>query len=418
MPSNSLRILATGMGWPSLQPGGLNTYFKSICEHLSADHDLHALICTKDKPQVQEGMLVTNLADPQTSIGKRREVFRQHAARMLDEQKFDVVYSHFAPYGIGVAMEAKKRNVPVVMAFHGPWSEEIQVEGGGIKHRMKAWIARRIELKAYSLADAFIVLSETFRDILHHHYQVPLHKIHIIAGAADTARFQPSIDPIAVRDQLGLAQDSITVLTVRRLVKRMGLLQLLDAWQEVVKQAPSSMLLIGGKGPLKEELEKRIIEYGLQDHVRMLGYVSDQDLPRYYQAADLFVVPTQALEGFGLITVEAMSSGLPVMATPIGGSREILEKFDSDMLFKSVESHDMASGMIRIINNRERWPSAEQCRSHILEYYTWEQVTKRVEAVFDKVTGQGSNVYGRDRLSWSPNGSKGGRDTNVKSRLY
>lgn len=64
---------------------------------------------------------------------------------------------------------------------------------------------------------------------------------------------------------------------------------------------------------MMEELASKVAEYNLHNHVRLLGYVSDEELPLYHQASNLFVVPTQALEGFGLITVEAMASGLPVL---------------------------------------------------------------------------------------------------------
>jgi glycosyltransferase involved in cell wall biosynthesis len=402
MPSNKLQILSTGMGWPSSQAGGLNTYFKNICENLSDRNALQALVCSRDKPEVKEGMLVTNIADPEMKMRKRRNVFRTYAAKLMDEQEVDIVYSHFAAYGVGAAEEAMKRNIPVVMAFHGPWSEEIRAEGGGMKHRVKAWIAKSMEMKAYRFADAFIVLSETFRDVLHHQYGIPLEKIFIIAGAADIRRFRPSADRMAVRRSLSLAEDCTTVLTIRRLVNRMGLLQLIDSWKEVVLQAPNAVLLIGGRGPLKEQLESRIAEYGLEGRVRLLGYIPDSDLPGYYQAADLFVVPTQSLEGFGLITVEAMASGLPVTATPVGGSREILEKFRPEMLFKSKRSSDMAAGMIHLLKHKDQWPTAEQCRNHILENYTWEHVTNQVEAVFETVLDKHRSIDGRDRNPWSP----------------
>jgi glycosyltransferase involved in cell wall biosynthesis len=249
-------------------------------------------------------------------------------------------------------------------------------------------IAKNIERKAYRLADHFIVLSEAFRDILQHSYGVPKHKISIIPGAADTQRFHLSNDREALKKSLGIPEKQTIVLTVRRLVNRMGLMQLLDAWKEVVQVHPHVVLLIGGKGPLLEELRIRIQQHGLGTSVKLLGYISDEDLPRLYQAADLFVVPTQSLEGFGLISVEAMASGLPVIATPVGGSREILQSFRPEMLFLSEKSEDMAEGLIRLLNQKEQWPTAEECRSHIMANYTWEQVVNQVEAVLQEAVSK------------------------------
>ncbi|MFC3748865.1 glycosyltransferase family 4 protein [Paenibacillus sp. GCM10012306] len=387
MPYNDgLNIMTTGLSWPSLQPGGLNTYFKSICEQLSSRNRVHALICSQETPQVEGQLIIHNAGDPKDSIWKRRDAFQRKAAELMGSGsgRVDVLYSHFAPYGLGPAIEAKKRGIPVIMTFHGPWNEEMKIEGRGIKHRVKTTLAKSIERKAYKLADKFIVLSETFRDILHELHGVPLHKIVIIPGAANVERFHPPTNKLAIRRALNLPEGATTVLTVRRLVNRMGLLQLLDAWKQVSARFPNAILLIGGKGPLRGELEEKIADYGLNNKVRLLGYIPDQDLAAYYQAADMFVVPSQALEGFGLITVEALATGLPVMATPIGGNREILQGFRPELLFKSPSSEHMAEGIIHMLGNRKLLPSREECREHALEKYTWEHVADEVESIFQQ----------------------------------
>lgn len=408
MPSSELNILAVGMGWPSAQPGGLNTYFSSVCRQLAARHQLRALVCA-DGGSIDtdcDSLRVTNIADPGWSLKRRREAFRRHAAAMMDERKIDIVYTHFAPYGIGPALEAKRRGIPVVMAFHGPWSEEIKVEGSGLRQRLKARTAFWIEKRTYALADAFVVLSGTFRDMLHRVYGVPLDQIRVVPGAADTDRFVPHPDPGARKSELGL-DELPTVLTVRRLVHRMGLLQLVDAWKEVAARMPDARLLIGGKGPLKEELERRIAGYGLQRQIRLLGYVPDELLPHYYQAADLFVVPTQALEGFGLITVEALASGTPVVATPVGGSREILDRFRPDLLLRGKDDRAIAAGLLQALARRGQLPTAEQCRRHVMEHYTWQAVTGKVEALFAEFAAGGGVGRPGDRRAWTPARAEG-----------
>ncbi|WP_342428284.1 glycosyltransferase family 4 protein [Paenibacillus sp. FSL L8-0158] len=384
--NNGFRIAATGLSWPSLQPGGLNTYFQSICEQLTLERNtLDALICSDEQPQAPDRIRIHTIGSKQQSIWKRRELMQKYAAELFDKQPMDILYSHFAPYSVGPALEAKKRGIPVVTTFHGPWTEEMKIEGQGIKHFLKTTLAKSIEMKAYGLSDKFIVLSETFRDILHEHYKVPLSKIHIIPGAANVERFHPAEDRGAVRERLNLPQNATIVLTVRRLVNRMGLLQLLEAWRRVTERHPDHLLLIGGKGPLMEELASKVAEYNLHNHVRLLGYVSDEELPLYHQASNLFVVPTQALEGFGLITVEAMASGLPVLATPVGGSKEILRGFRPELLFQGTDSEAIAEGLLRVLDHRELLPNARECRDHVLSRYTWGHVAEQVEEVFQQV---------------------------------
>lgn len=103
----------------------------------------------------------------------------------------------------------------------------------------------------------------------------------------------------------------------------------------------------------------------------------------------MFVVPSQALEGFGLITVEALASGLPVMATPVGGNKEILQGFRPELLFKGSTSDDMAEGMIHMLSNRKLLPGRDECRNHVLEKYTWQHVGDQVESVFLQTLGKG-----------------------------
>lgn len=164
----------------------------------------------------------------------------------------------------------------------------------------------------------------------------------------------------------------------------MGLLQLVEAWKEVIHTVPNGVLLIGGRGPLAEELSQKIMEYGLENHVRLLGYVPEDQITLYYQSADLFVVPTQALEGFGLITIESLSSGVPVAATPIGGNKEILSTFDKRFLFDDISSGAIASGLIRLLRERNDWPSAEICRDHVLAGYTWNKVADQVDSILNE----------------------------------
>lgn len=96
---------------------------------------------------------------------------------------------------------------------------------------------------------------------------------------------------------------------IRRLVRRMGIDRLIHAMAEVVKSHPDVRLFIGGDGPMRAEYEALIDELGLIKNVTLLGRVSDEKLVQYYQAADISVVPTLALEGFGLITVESLACG-------------------------------------------------------------------------------------------------------------
>jgi glycosyltransferase involved in cell wall biosynthesis len=209
--------------------------------------------------------------------------------------------------------------------------------------------------------------------------------IKILPLAVDTRRFAPAGDRSAVRKLLGIPQDREVMLTVRRLVGRMGLNDLIDAMQMVVQRHPRAVLLIGGTGYLEQALKERVRLKGLEDHVRLLGFVPEEQLPAYYQAADLFVLPTVQMEGFGLVTIEALSCGTPVIATPVGANPEVVGPLDSGLLCERATADGLAE---RIAWWLERGVSADlrqACREYSLSRFAVAGVTTRLEQIFSQV---------------------------------
>src|SRR5207247_2514537 len=132
--------------------------------------------------------------------------------------------------------------------------------------------------------------------------------------------FVPRLERREARSRLGLAGEGPLLFTVRRLVPRMGLEPLLHA----LARLPDARLVIGGSGWLRPRLEASASALGVASRVRFAGRIDDADLPVFYQAADLVVLPSVALEGFGLITLEALACGTPVVATAKSGATDVV----------------------------------------------------------------------------------------------
>jgi SAM-dependent methyltransferase len=187
----------------------------------------------------------------------------------------------------------------------------------------------------------------------------------------------------------------------------MGLDNLLGALARLKARHSSAVLLVGGSGSLRDELEAQSLALGLADHVKFLGFVPDAALPRYYQAADLFVLPTRELEGFGLVTVEALACGTPVLGTPVGATPEILRPLCPSLLFRGTAPEVMAEDLERFLAAKERDPDAYlrlrgACREHVERHYTWERATGRLEDALQRVAAAGPRAGGG-------RGSDGGR---------
>ena len=314
---------------------------------------------------------------------------RRACARLWAERPFDVVHTHFAYAALG-PLQAVPASVPRVRTFHGPWDEEGWLEDShrrGLVGTVKAHVKRRLryQVERASLAGSarVLTLSECFRQMVVERYGVPLGKVESIPGGTDTDRFQPVMDKQAVRQRLGLPLDRTLLLSIRRLAPRMGLDNLLRALPAVVARRPDALLLIGGKGPERAPLERLIAELGLEAHVRLLGFIPDDALAAHYQAADLFVLPTLALEGFGLVTVEALACGLPVVGTPVGATPEILEGLDKRLVAPGIAPDALAQAILGFLDGD--WSAdltPERLHRFVAQHYTWDQHIADTEKVY------------------------------------
>lgn len=135
-------------------------------------------------------------------------------------------------------------------------------------------------------------------------------------------------------------------------------------------------------------------ELGLEDHVRLLGFVPDEDLPRYYGAADAFVLPTRQLEGFGLVTVEALACGTPVLGTPIGATPEILGPLEPSLLSRDASAEAMADTLAWFLEMLASAPASVErlraaCRHHAETHYGWEHAIANLEGLLAGLASAG-----------------------------
>ncbi len=273
------------------------------------------------------------------------------------------VHQPLAGYG-ALASRAGAR-LPSLYSFYSPAPLEYRSRHGmTARHRAglvgatgtaMLWAIERACLRRARLVH---VLSDFSAEQLWTLYAVPRERIVRIRGAAATDRFAPAPDRGAIRGALGLPTGRPLLLTVRNLEARMGLDNLIEAMRRLKARYPSAVLLIGGAGSLRGALEAQSEALGLGDCVRFLGFVPDADLPRYYQAADLFVLPTRELEGFGLVTVEALACGTPVLGTPVGATPEILRALCPSLVFRGTTPEVMAEDLERFLEDQQRDPSA------------------------------------------------------------
>jgi glycosyltransferase involved in cell wall biosynthesis len=236
----------------------------------------------------------------------------------------------------------------------------------------------------YARAQRIVALSRSFADVLQREYRIPDRKIRIVPGGVDLARFAPAMSRPDARRALDLPEDRPIVVSVRRLESTKGIDRLVDAFDRVVRDVPDAFLAIAGTGSLAGELARRVRERALERSVRFLGKIDDSQLALLYRAADCSVVPSLAWEGFGLVCLESLASGTPVLVTPVGGLPEAVGDLAPELVFAGCDVDDIASGLRDALSGSMSLPGEAACLAYA-QQFAWPTIAARVAEVYREV---------------------------------
>jgi glycosyltransferase involved in cell wall biosynthesis len=368
----------------SYELGGCGRVFAELSRSLAgAGVRFSGAVAEPDNVDALSEGRIKLFATSTSSMKTRLKSGRLTVLRLIEAERPDILASHFALYALPVLDKLYgRKSFAFVNHFHGPWAAESVEEGA---NPCSALVKKTLEQIVYRRADRTIVLSRAFARIAAEQYHIPEEQIRIVPGCVDTDRFNTDLTRQEARQALQLPADRLLLVTVRRLVNRMGLHSLIEAMREVSRAIPDALLLIAGSGPLRADLNTAITEFGLHKNVRLLGFVPDDQLPLLYRAADLNVVPSQALEGFGLVVVEALAAGTPSAVTPIGGLPEIVAGLNPSLVFSSTASTAISSRLVEVLKSNRALPTEMQCRDLALSNYTSEYMAHRTAAVYREV---------------------------------
>jgi len=170
-----------------------------------------------------------------------------------------------------------------------------------------------------------------------------------------------------------------TVLFVGRLEKRKGLKFLLRAWPMVLERQPDARLVVVGRGRPLEGYRRFAARQGWgSNDVVFAGYVSSDDLPRYYQSCDVFCAPNTGQESFGIVLLEAMAAGAPIVASDIPGYRDVLSNGLQGLLVEPRNPGAIADAVCRLLGNPELRASMRRSGQVKAQAYDWPQVAAQV----------------------------------------
>ncbi|HYM54960.1 MAG TPA: glycosyltransferase, partial [Solirubrobacteraceae bacterium] len=252
----------------------------------------------------------------------------------------------------------------------------------GDRARSRLTLRRALERLALGRADAHVVLSSAFRRVLVERYRVPPWDVHVLTPGVALDVFTPG-ERAAVRRRLDIEESAFVAVCARRLVPRMGIDGLLDAWGRLGDRLPrGSLLLLVGDGPLREELAERSARPPLAGRVRVLGRVTDAELIDAYRAADVAVVPTVAFEGFGLVVLEAAACGTPSIGSDAGGLPEAAAGLDPSLIVAAADTEALGARLQEAAGGA--LPDRSATRRYA-ERFDWPAVGERHRELYRRV---------------------------------
>jgi glycosyltransferase involved in cell wall biosynthesis len=360
--------LLLGLGWD--RSGGLNRYLQGLQRALEEDGTPTRTLVfgPAGRPPAQ----VHVVAGEDDALPVR--LWRYARAARSEARQGTVVDVHFALFAWWPVRWGSLRSTPLVVHFHGPWAQESVASGQFTALTVRVKLA--VERSVYRRAHAVVVLSEAFKRLLVQDYGVAPWRVHVIAPGVDLEQFSP--DRAGARARLGGPPGRV-VFTARRLVPRMGLMLLLEAWAALRADGVEATLLVAGDGPQRGELEDRLAALGLSDSVRLLGEIDEDELVDRYRSADLCVLPSLSLEGFGLAAVEALACGTPVVVTDVGGLPEVVRDLDRRLVVPAADPAGLAARLAEALVGDV--PDEKQCRAHA-ETFSWPRAARANRDVY------------------------------------
>ncbi len=305
------------------------------------------------------------------------ETMARGITRHLGGEQWDVVHTHL-PHLHTAARRAIGAGPRYVYTFHSPVVEEqwVRWRWQGFKGRIKRWfgtpILLRHEASALKESEAVQALSEFSRGEIQRFHG--LGKKARVIPHWRRAELRRTMQKAEARRRLGWPQDRAILFTVRRHAHRMGLEGAVEAIGPLAASG-RCFFAVGGDGELRPALERRAAQLGAGAAcMPFLGRMSEEALHLAYQAADLFVLPTEALECFGLITLEAMSFGCPVLGTDAGATPELLAPITPELIVPARNAAALREKVEAFLAGRVTAPAAEAIEAFVEERFSQEVI--------------------------------------------
>jgi phosphatidylinositol alpha-mannosyltransferase len=355
-------------------PGGVNSHIHHLSDHFTAlGHDVRLIAPASDLTNLRPNSIV--IGRP-ASIPAGGSIARMSMSprlanpvkRILQEEQFDVVHVHEPLVSFMTIQFLRFSTAINVATFHAAR------ESGA---RLYSY-TRRLLRGAFRRLDGKIAVSQAASSLIQPHFPG---YYNIIPNGVSVEHFATPLPRIPELDD-----DMFNILSVGRLEKRKGQRYLLRAFARVKALRPEARLvLVGGYGERALRAYERWVRDNALHDVVFAGYVSDADLPRYHQTADVFCAPNTGNESQGIVLLEAMAANCPVIASNIDGFAGVITHGVDGILVRPKGSDAIAEALIDAIDDRARLREIGAKGSERAQFFSWDRVAQRVLSYYERL---------------------------------
>ncbi|HOR19937.1 MAG TPA: glycosyltransferase [Brevefilum sp.] len=291
----------------------------------------------------------------------------------------EVIHDHWViPNGVAAALASRFLKIPFIISLHG---SDIFVAD---KNFLFRWVAKWVFSRASYVTACSQELLERAKKIN------PNINIELLAWGADPDIFKPINNRAAIRRKYGWGEDEIIVAALGRLVYKKGFDKLISIVPDLLLESNNFRVVIGGSGPLEQELTELVEKLKVTGHVSFPGQILWHEVPEFLGAADIFVLPSQRdragnLDGLPTVLLEAMSCGLPCIASDIGGVRLVIQDHKNGFIIDQDDRHNFIKILKELLINKSyQRQVGGLARQSVLEKYNWTKVAIEFEYLFRK----------------------------------
>ncbi len=296
----------------------------------------------------------------------------------------EIVHAHYnIPLpDLSASRYAKKKDLPFIITYHA----DAQESGGSfIRNTATAFYNRYILGKVLSNADVIITTSNAY--IGESKYLSKYRdKIKVVPNGINLKDFEIELSKEECRFKLALPQDKRIILFFGNIVAYKGPDILLKAFARVKKLYPNIMLLYVGRGEMQAELKELSVKMGLKDSVKFAGFVEEDLKPFYYHSADIFCLPSVTMaEAFGIVNLEAMACGLPVISSKLGGIPDIIQNGRNGFIVEPGDVKALADALIKLLEDDELQIKMSIEGKNMSKCYSWAKIAEETEKIYENL---------------------------------